>query len=120
MNPDHAQPDGEPLPLELEVAAAARLMDETAGAELVVLDVREEDERTFCRLPDHLHLPIGQVPARWQELPGDRHLLVYCHHGMRSMRVAHFLRQMGYSRVQSIRGGIEAWSLVVDPDVPRY
>jgi len=86
----------------------------------MVLDVREHDERLFCQLPDHLHIPIGQIQAQWPSLPRDRHLLVYCHHGMRSLRVARFLRSMGLNQVQSIKGGIDAWSAEVDPRVPRY
>jgi len=116
MNPQ----DGQQKPLEIDVTEAARLMQPGAEPAPVVLDVREDDERAFCRMPDHLHIPIGQIQARWQELPRDRLLLVYCHHGMRSMRVAHFLRMMGLPDAQSIKGGIEAWALAVDPSVPRY
>ena len=112
--------DGQQLHLEIDVSEAARLIRDQPDKDVLVLDVREDDERAFCRLPDQLHIPIGQIQARWQELPRDRHLLVYCHHGMRSLRVAHFLRMMGIPDAQSIRGGIEAWSLEVDPRVPRY
>ncbi|HSH09322.1 MAG TPA: rhodanese-like domain-containing protein [Oceanipulchritudo sp.] len=106
------------LPLEINVHEAVRLMQGDEAP--LVLDVREDAERMACRLVDDLHIPIGQIQANWQNLPRDQHLLVYCHHGMRSLRVAQFLKMMGFSRVQSIRGGIEAWSLEVDPSVPRY
>ncbi len=112
--------DGPQIPLEIDVREAARLMQAETDGSPLVLDVREDDERAFCRLPDHLHIPIGQIQARWQELPPDRQLLVYCHHGMRSMRVAHFLRMMGRTHTQSIKGGIEAWAQDVDASVPRY
>ncbi|MEX0331735.1 MAG: rhodanese-like domain-containing protein [Puniceicoccaceae bacterium] len=108
----------ETLPLEIDVdEAAASLRSEEAP---LLLDVREHSERAFCRIGDELHIPIAEIPHRWDFLPRDKHLLVYCHHGMRSLRVTHFLRQAGLPKVQSLRGGIEAWSLQIDSSVPRY
>lgn len=114
------QPGSTGLPLETDVLTAATLLQSPTPP--LLLDVREDDERAFCRVGSagELHIPIGQIPQCWQSLPGDRHLLVYCHHGMRSLRVTQFLRQAGLDKVQSIRGGIDAWSVSVDPSVPRY
>lgn len=106
------------LPLEVDVReAAARLQTEDAP---LLLDVREHSERAFCKIGNDLHIPIGEIPFRWDSLPRNETLLVYCHHGMRSLRVTHFLRQAGLDNVQSLKGGIEAWSLQIDPQVPRY
>ena len=109
----------EALPLEADVNEAAALLQGDDAP--ILLDVREHAERAFCRIgDDDLHIPIGQIPLQWDSLPRDKPLLVYCHHGMRSLRVTHFLRQAGLNNIQSLRGGIEAWSLQVDPAVPRY
>ncbi|MEX0327057.1 MAG: rhodanese-like domain-containing protein [Puniceicoccaceae bacterium] len=106
------------LPLEIDVSETATSLK--SGDAPLLLDVREPSERAFCHIGNDLHIPIGEIPLRWDSLPKDKHLLVYCHHGMRSLRVAHFLRQAGLPNVQSVRGGIEAWSLQIDPGVPRY
>jgi rhodanese-related sulfurtransferase len=65
-------------------------------------------------------LPMQEVPARRGELPADRDIVVVCHHGMRSLQVAHFLQQAGIERVFNLAGGIAAWAEQVDPDMPRY
>lgn len=87
---------------------------------LVLLDVREADEREAARIEPSIHIPMNDVPPRRGELPTDRLLVVYCHHGSRSMVVASYLEQEGLPEPANLTGGIEAWSLRVDPDVPRY
>lgn len=67
-----------------------------------------------------MHIPMNDVPGRWSELPRDMALVVYCHHGARSEMVAGFLESQGFSQVINLRGGIDAWSVHVDPSVPRY
>ena len=64
---------------------------------------------------------MREVPARLAEL-GDKagRIIVHCHHGGRSLRVTNYLRQQGFSQAQNMSGGIDAWSLEVDPAVPRY
>lgn len=98
------------------------------GESIAVLDVREDKERAYCAIslpestPD-LHIPIGHVPARFDELSegGGRGLLVvYCHHGVRSMAVAEWLVRNGLTSIANLEGGIDAWSQQVDPSVPRY
>jgi len=91
-----------------------------AGEPLLLLDCREDGEVSICRLPDALHIPMGQTPGRMDELPRERDVVVYCHHGVRSLQVAGFLRQRGFERVWSMAGGIDAWSRRIDPTVPRY
>lgn len=85
----------------------------------VLLDVREPEEVEICNLPDHVHIPMAQVPQGLDRLPRDRPVVVYCHSGMRSAQVTAFLRQHGLDAV-NLAGGIDAWSRTVDPDVPRY
>ena len=98
------------------------------GEAVVVLDVREDHERDLFAIPTppnatDLHIPMGQVPARLEELRaevGSTPLVVYCHLGMRSMTVASWLVKRGLPDVHNLEGGIDAWSVAVDPDLPRY
>jgi rhodanese-related sulfurtransferase len=90
------------------------------GDAVVVLDVREPDELALARLPGAVHIPMGDIPARLHELDPDREIIVVCHHGARSAHVASFLLQRDFTRVLNLDGGIDAWSLTVDPTVPRY
>ena len=89
----------------------------------VLLDVREGWEvQTACARPeglDFVHMPMQTVPARLSELDRSRPVACLCHHGGRSMQVAHFLAQQGYE-VVNITGGIHAWSVQVDPSIPTY
>jgi rhodanese-related sulfurtransferase len=98
------------------------------GEALVVLDVREDDERAYCAIPvpptaADLHIPLSRLGPRIEEiqrLVADRPSVVYCHHGIRSLAVAGYLAERGASRIYNLDGGIEAWSTSVDPGVPRY
>ncbi len=91
-----------------------------AGAgELVLLDCREPDELALSRLEGAVCISVREIPARLAELDPARELVVMCHHGQRSYRVALFLAQQGY-RARSLAGGIDAWSREIDPSVPRY
>ena len=97
--------------------AAALLKDSNAR----LLDVREPWEFSTARIEGSVAMPMGDVAARaHQELDPEERLVVLCHHGMRSMNVTVWLRNQGFEQVQSLRGGIEAWSAEVDPNVPRY
>lgn len=84
------------------------------------VDVREPWERAIAALPDSLHLPMAEVPGRLAELPRDRDIVLYCHHGARSMQVGMWLRRQGYDRLANLDGGIDAWSQFEDPEIPRY
>ena len=93
---------------------------------LVLLDVREDDERAWCVIGSSglgldLHIPMSQVPLRSAELTGEsRPIVVYCHHGVRSMVVARWLAGRGASLILNLEGGIDAWSREIDATVPRY
>jgi sulfur-carrier protein adenylyltransferase/sulfurtransferase len=86
----------------------------------VLLDVREAPEVSFASLPDAVHIPLGQLPERLGELDPTRPLVVYCHHGVRSSRALGMLERSGFTRVRHLTGGIDAWSVQVDPELPRY
>lgn len=113
-----ATPSMSETPLEITVEEAQRLL---AGPNPpLILDVRETDEYAICRIEGSRLIPMNSVPARLAEIPQDVPVLVQCHHGGRSMKVTQFLRAKGYARVTNLKGGIDAWSLKVDPSVPRY
>ncbi len=87
----------------------------------VLLDVRELAELQIARIQGALHMPMGDVPTRAnQELDPDAHIIVLCHHGVRSLNVTQWLRQQGFEKVQSMSGGMDRWSREIDPSVPTY
>ena len=93
-----------------------------AGEPLLFLDVRQPEEHDYCRLPDSQLIPLGELMHRLEDIqpPAGAMIVVYCHHGVRSLTGAHILQQAGYENVVSLAGGIDAWSLVIDASVPRY
>jgi rhodanese-related sulfurtransferase len=86
----------------------------------LVLDVREKWELEVARLPGTTDIPMGEIPQRLAELPRDREIVVMCHGGVRSLRVAQFLAQNGFSQLANLTGGIHAWACDVDPSVGTY
>lgn len=106
-------------PLEVSVAEASALLASGPG-EALVLDVREPHELAINHIVGAVHIPMREVPAQMHTLPRDRHLLVLCHHGYRSLRVTHYLRDQGFTAVSNIAGGIEAWAAEIDPAMRRY
>ena len=92
-----------------------------ASQSFLLLDVREPWEFETASLAGSKLIPMGDIPSRaHQDLDPDEHIVVMCHHGVRSMNVTVWLRQQGFENVQSMRGGIDAWSRNVDPTTPRY
>jgi rhodanese-related sulfurtransferase len=88
--------------------------------EIILLDVREHWERQTASIADSTHIPMGDIPASLRELDPDKHIVVYCHHGVRSLNVTDWLRKQGYEKTQSMAGGIDRWSTQIDAAVPRY
>lgn len=86
----------------------------------VFLDVREDAELEICRIEGALHIPMGTIPEKFEQLPKDRNIVVLCHHGMRSMQVVQFLQSHGFENVINLAGGIHAWAVYVDPDMAQY
>ncbi len=107
-------------PLEISVQETSERL--AAGSAVRLVDVRDPDEFAYNRLPDAELIPLPTVPTdAAAKLPDrDAEIIVYCHHGMRSMNAAQQLRARGYTNVRSMAGGIDRWSREVDPAVPRY
>lgn len=91
-----------------------------AGSLPTILDVREPEEIQIAPFAGAVEIPMGEIPARLEELSREEEIVVLCHHGIRSARVASYLEHEGFKRVANLTGGIDAWSLSVDPDTPRY
>jgi rhodanese-related sulfurtransferase len=107
--------------VDYEISAAELKSLKDSGQEFMLLDVREPWEYETAQIAGSKHMPMGDVPARFQqELDPDEHIVVVCHHGVRSMNVTAWLRQQGFEKVQSLRGGIDRWSREADPSVPLY
>jgi len=104
---------------EIPPQAAKTLMDR--GEPFTLLDVREPWEFETARIAGAKLMPMGEVPSRaHQELDPEDHIIVVCHHGVRSLNVVAWLRQQGFEKAQSMSGGIDAWSRQVDPEVSKY
>lgn len=103
---------------EIQPDELKRMRD--AGEEFTLLDCREPWEYQAAHIEGSTHIPMQEIPARVQELDPDDRVIVICHHGVRSMNVTAWLRQQGYDKAQSVAGGIDRWSRIVDPKVPIY
>ena len=90
------------------------------GDPIFLVDVRELDEVEIASIKGAHVIPSGEVLMRASEIPKDKDVILFCHGGARSMMAAYQLKRKGWNRVANMAGGIEAWSLEVDPSVPRY
>jgi len=86
----------------------------------ILIDVREDDEYAFARVDPSEHKPLGDIFSWADELDKDKEYMMLCHSGNRSMQAAMLLQQMGFANVSNVTGGIDAWSVHIDPSVPRY
>ena len=105
---------------ELEISAAELQRRRKAGEKFLLVDVREQWEYDVCRIAGATLIPMRTIPAKLQALDGDEDVICYCHHGMRSLDVAAWLRTQGVENAQSLAGGIDRWSIEIDAAVPRY
>ena len=106
---------------EITPAEVKRRLD--AGEKLHLIDVREPNEFAIAHIDGSELIPMRHVPGELQKLEtrsDSGPLIVFCHHGVRSLNVVNWLRQQGVESCQSMAGGIDAWSLAIDPSVPRY
>lgn len=107
--------------MDYEISAEEVKAKLDAGESFTLLDVRERWEFETARIESAKLMPMGDVPSRaHQELDPEDHIVVVCHHGVRSMNVTAWLRQQGFDNAQSMRGGMDAWSRSVDQKVPVY
>jgi rhodanese-related sulfurtransferase len=107
---------------DLEISAEDLRKKQAAGEPIYLLDVRADWEHQLARIGEGPLVPMQELPQRLGELrpPQGAAFVCYCHHGMRSRQAASFLRQAGFPQAQSLAGGIDRWSLAIDPKVPRY
>lgn len=107
--------------MDFEISAAQVKSMLKRGEKFVLLDVREPWEREKASIDGSKQIPMGDIPTRAnQELDPEEHIIVLCHHGVRSLSVTNWLRQQGFDKVQSVRGGIDGWARTVDPKIPLY
>ncbi|MCF7530502.1 rhodanese-like domain-containing protein [Neisseria lisongii] len=91
------------------------------GQAFHLLDVRTDEETAVCALPNALHIPMNLIPLRHNELPDDGlPIVVYCHHGIRSLHTAMYLADAGFDNLYNLQGGIDEWAKQIAPDMPRY
>jgi rhodanese-related sulfurtransferase len=110
-----------PPPLEATPAEVKSRID--SGEKLWLIDVREPYERAQSSIVESELVPMRTVPgalAQLQVKAQEGPLIVFCHHGVRSLNVVHWLREQGIEDCQSMSGGIDAWSVEIDASVPRY
>jgi len=105
---------------ELEISAADLQKKKKSVEQFLLVDVREQWEFDTCRIEGATLIPMRSIPAHLQQLDADQDVVCYCHHGQRSLDVAAWLRAQGIETAQSLAGGIDRWSLEIDPGVPRY
>jgi rhodanese-related sulfurtransferase len=104
-----------------ESLTPAQLRDRLrAGEDLVVLDVREDEERGLCAIAGSLHIPMGELSVRHVELDAERATVCVCHHGIRSAHVAAALARLGFERLFNLAGGIDRWAAEIEPGMARY
>jgi len=111
------------MPGLLEVTARDVKQRLDSGEKLHLIDVREPNEFAIAKIDGAKLIPMRTVPAELQDLEtlaAGAPLIVFCHHGVRSLNVVHWLREQGLKACASMSGGIEAWSLDIDSSVPRY
>jgi adenylyltransferase/sulfurtransferase len=109
------------VPSAQEVTPSAFAAERASGTKQAVLvDVREPWEVAIASLPGAVVIPLGEFAERGLALPPEMEIVVMCHHGVRSAQAAAFLRGRGFARVRNLAGGIDRWSIVVDPGVARY
>lgn len=89
--------------------------------DFILLDVREPEELAICAIQGHTHIRLSELPQRINELPKEKHIVVYCKAGGRSMQAAMFMQQQGFHAVQNLDGGILRWAEEIEPQtMARY
>lgn len=110
----------DPLPLDITCSTVKANLD--SAADMVLIDCREPDEHAIVHITGATLIPMSQMSQRAGELDAfrDRHVVVHCHHGGRSMRVVQWLRQQGFAKAQNMAGGIDEWAVEIEPGMARY
>lgn len=112
----------EPIEIDIHTTKARLDARATGGEEFLLVDCREQSEWDTARIDGAILLPMSELGQRVGELAPHKaaEIIVHCHHGGRSLRVATWLRQQGFARAKSMAGGIDQWSVAIDNSVPRY
>ncbi|HVR30329.1 MAG TPA: ThiF family adenylyltransferase, partial [Thermoanaerobaculia bacterium] len=103
---------------DLEPTEVKRLLD--SGKKVTILDVRNPPEYEIGRIEGSILIPLPELQDRLGELDSRETIVVHCHHGPRSTRAVNLLRKFGFAKAKNLKGGIDEWSVEVDPSVPRY
>jgi rhodanese-related sulfurtransferase len=106
----------------LQISARDLAKQLANGRPVFLIDVRQLWESELASLPQSLLLPLNEIAQRAREIAAEptAMIVVYCHHGIRSMSAGTFLERLGFTNVHSLSGGIDAWACEVDPTMPRY
>ncbi len=105
---------------DLHITPAEAKAHLDSGVAILLVDVREPWETQLCHIAGAQLIPMGTIPANLQKLDVAGEVICYCHHGVRSLDVAAWLRSQGVEGARSMVGGIDRWSAEIDPSVPRY
>jgi len=107
-------------PIEISVHAVKQMID--TEAKFLLLDCREQNEYDLCKIEGSTHIPMRETPEKLEELRAHEgsQIVVHCHHGGRSLQVTQYLRAQGFTSVQNMTGGIDAWSVEIDQEIVRY
>lgn len=94
----------------------------TQSDDLFLLDVREDNEVEICALANSIHIPMNLIPVYLDKIPDDKQIVIYCHHGVRSLNVAYYLVNNGFEpdQICSLKGGIDDWAKVIDNTMQQY
>ncbi|TWT48548.1 rhodanese-like domain-containing protein [Botrimarina hoheduenensis] len=108
------------LPIEISCSDVKAMLD--AGEPLLLIDCREPEEHALVHLPAAKLIPLAQIPGQIEQIAAalPAAVVIHCHHGMRSLQAASWLRNHGVANAQSMAGGIDDWSIEIDPSAPRY
>ncbi len=90
------------------------------NSDVVLIDVREEDEFNLCKINGSINLPLRHLVQNLQKIEQEKPLVTICHHGVRSMQAAILLKEYGFNNVASLKGGLDNWATTVDLTMPRY
>ncbi len=105
---------------QISAADLAQWLGSLEKTQPLLLDVRENWEVEYCKLPGSLSIPMGEIMDKAKSLDPDTAVVCICHHGIRSQQVALYLKSIGFSKLYNLRGGIHDWSCTVDPSCPTY
>ncbi|MDG1702364.1 MAG: rhodanese-like domain-containing protein [Opitutae bacterium] len=106
------------MDIEITVMQAEELREKNPSIQF--LDVREPEEVEIGHIKGTLHIPLNLIPHNLEKIPQEEALIVYCHHGMRSLKAVEYLKAKGFDKAINLAGGIHEWSTQIDPTIPTY